>query len=168
MRIEGLDRFKRKLDQDRLRLEKRLNNEFRRLVKDVFTDLVTLTPQWSGNLTLNWYIMTGSQQASYQESPSKALFWPHAALRENGLEPLFKGYAPTVDEVLGREVPKINNIRWNTKVTLVNPTPYADEVEGSAEPIRRHNWTGNYGKVALLTYINVKYSNPSVIKKYNQ
>lgn len=169
IRIKGLDDFKRKLNMDRLRLERRVTKAIQNLVWDVFTDLVVHTPQWSGNMAANWFIVLGSDPSPEPVPYNVGKSWPVTVdMLRNGFSPYKQGDAEAVNASMSREYSKVKRIRWNSKVRLVNPVDYADKVEGgdSETPIREVNFTGNYRRVALETYINVKYNNPRVLKRY--
>lgn len=169
IRIKGLDDFKRKLKMDQLRLERRVTNAIQNLVWDVFTDLAVITPQWSGNMAANWFIVLGSDPTPDAIPYNVGEFWPVTrGMLDNGFFPNQQGDEEAINASMSREYNKIKRIRWNSKIRIVNPVDYADKVEGGDEdtPIRAVNFTGNYGRVALETYINVKYNNPSVLKKY--
>jgi hypothetical protein len=79
-----------------------------------------------------------------------------------------------VSLALDRELDQLQYIRWNTKVSFVNRTPYASQVEEGLGPldefgrqtyIREVNKLASYGGVAMLGYVEMKYSNLRYIKK---
>jgi hypothetical protein len=77
------------------------------------------------------------------------------------------GDDPAVSTTLARELAKVADIRWNSKVQLVNYTPYASEVEAgtgpNGKPIRKENY--KYGQIAMAAYVVTKYSSLRTLKR---
>ena len=147
----GAAAFKARLKAVMPTIEAEINTKYRKLVRKVFTDLVENSPQWSGNLASNWRIGSGgyTQIAGYN---------PQDWYMEN---PYQMGGDPAVAMTLMREVPKLDAITYNSPVRIFNPTPYASEVEVGQGPdgrdIREVNKLAEYGGVAMIGYIKLKY-----------
>lgn len=163
----------------KLQAEKTVTYEYRNLLYNMFHDVVAGTPQWSGNLATNWGIeILGAPKVRYREHPAYMhSFFSRLAVHKMGDD-------PAVRDTLNRELPKLNNLKWNSKVTFVNRTPYADDVSrgigpeatsapwhsaahakhlrskkgGARRPIRDVN-LDSAGQVVMLNGIRVKYQN---------
>jgi len=158
---------------EKARQEQKVNQIYRQVVAEIFTDIVKHTPQFSGNLTSNWQIeFFGYPASGYHRSHrylgkkrSTAAAYKLAEEKFGG--PFRRGDNPAVGETLDRELPILADLRWNMKVRIINKTPYADDVEAGAGPngtnIRDENLT--YGKVAMANYAYAKYSRANNIVK---
>lgn len=172
LQIKGSQEFIRKLKRDKMRIEKSVAETHRRIVKHVFTDLVTLTPQWTGNLAWNWSIDFAGHTGSYEQLPGYTPPWEFDVTESD--PPFQRGADPAVDMTLERELAKLPAIRWNTKVTIRNYAPYAEDVEmgigppdefGQPRDIREVNMLKSYGGVAMKGYIEMKYSKLNTLKR---
>ena len=82
------------------------------------------------------------------------------------------GIYPAVGYTLRRELKYLENLRWNSKVTITNYVPYASDVEDNQGPtrngitlgIREENKLASYGGVAMVGYVTAKYKNAKVLK----
>jgi hypothetical protein len=141
----------------KLQAEKRVTFEYRNLLYNMFHDVVAGTPQWSGNLATNWGIeVAGAPGVRYREHPGYLhTYYGRIAVQKMGND-------PAVRETLDRELPKLNNLKWNSKVTFINRTPYAADVQAGVGPnglpIRQVNLDAA-GQVIMLNGIKVKYQN---------
>ena len=161
VKARNLEGFMAKLRKHKLLVQGQIASTKRRLVTDVFTDLVKGSPQWSGNLASNWTIEFHGRQGSYNQIPGyKEQGWAND-------EPYKVGDDPAVSSTLARELAKIADIRWNSKVQLVNYAPYASEVEAgtgpNGRPIREENY--KYGQIAMAAYVVTKYSSLRTLKR---
>ena len=161
VKAKGLDGFIKKLRQKDLIMKGKVTEIKRKLVSDVFTDLVKGSPQWSGNLASNWYIDFHGAKSAYNPIPNY-----HPTYYQDS-DKYQVGMNPAVSDTLNREIPKISQIRWNTNVTIINQTPYAKEVEEGKGPdykkIRPENH--KYGQVAMVGYVMTKYSKLKTLKR---
>lgn len=142
----------------------------RRIVKAVLTDLVSHSPQWSGNLASNWFVEhTGVPKGRYTELPG----YQPPALWEGGGEHFQMGHRDAIDRVLQRELPRVAAIKWNSKVVITNYAGYASDVERGIGPtdnqgvehaIRPENILARYGAVAMVGYASMKYNNLRYLK----
>ncbi len=173
--IKGSQEFIRRLKKERVNIERKVAETHRRVIKHIFEDLVRVTPQYSGNLVSNWYIEFTGNKASYRQIPGYVEphlfdFTPDAQKYQMGMDPM-------VSTTIEREIAKLPKIRYNTKVTIVNKAPYAEDVEhaigpddefGNPRPIREENILEAYGGVAMKGYIEMKYSNLRYLKMLAQ
>lgn len=147
----GAAAFKARLKAVMPTIEAEINTKYRKLVRKVFTDLVENSPQWSGNLASNWRIGSGGYAQIAEYNPQN---W----YMEN---PYQMGGDPAVAMTLMREMPKLDSITYKSPVRIFNPTPYASEVEVGQGPdgrdIREVNKLAEYGGVAMIGYIKLKY-----------
>lgn len=158
---KGIDGFLRKIRQKDLVMKGKVTEIKRKIVKDVFEDLVKGSPQWSGNLASNWYIDFHGAKSSY--SPISNY---HPTSYQDS-DRYSVGMNPAVSDTINRESSKISQIRWNTNVTITNQAPYAKEVEEGKGPgfkkIRPENF--KYGQVAMVGYVMTKYSKLKTLKR---
>lgn len=172
LKVSGSQSFIAKLRKDHVDLTNKVAETHRRIVKHVLTDLVTFTPQWSGNLASNWYITFTGVGATYNERDE---YKPPYLWSSTDIEPSQMGADPVVSDTIKRESAKLSKIRYNTKVTIVNKAPYAQDVEDNIGPMgefddkprdfREVNLHPNYGRVAMVSYVEMKYKNLRYLKR---
>lgn len=112
-----------------------LAETLRDLTRTILIDLAEHTPQYTGNLASNWQLEVGAVHqgyGTYTQLPnyveSKDWQWtpnpPHAA-----------GDPQAKRIVLDNAIDALSRIRYNSKITIVNKTPYAIPVaEGLGPP----------------------------------
>lgn len=175
---DGLRGILDKATYAQLQLERKVTVQYRELLTHMFSDLIAVTPQWTGNLARNWQVQfTGVGQARYIDRSD----WMQS---KYGRTAAYKmGMDPAVSETLRRELPKLARVQYNTKVTFVNKTPYAEEVSRGLGPLvadgratmakragkkkgQRYNIRevnlGSAGDVLMLNYVKMKYNNLGV------
>ena len=167
--VKGINAMVAKLRKHQLIMQGKITETKRKLVRDVFTDLVKGSPQWSGNLASNWYIEFHGNKGSYSPIDN------YDPQNWKDVEHYQAGADPAVSRTLQRELSKLNQIRWNSKVQIVNYTPYAQEVEDGQGPgykgIRPENYkftgTGSkqYGRIAMKEYVLMKYGQLRTLKR---
>lgn len=161
IKAKGINGMIAKLQKHKLIVAGEIANVKRKLVTDVFTDLVRGSPQWSGNLAQNWYIEFHGHRGTY--SPIRG----YDSSNWNKGDHYQVGDDPAVTITLARELAKVSQIRWNSKVQLVNYTPYAAAVEAGdgpdGRPIRDVNY--KYGQIAMAGYVQTKYSALRTLKR---
>jgi len=172
LKSAGSQTFMKRLRKDMVDLENKVAETHRRVVKHVTIDLITFTPQWSGNAASNWYITFTGMPAAYSELPE---YQPPYLWSPTDYEPSQMGADPVVQDTIRRELLKLPKIRWNTKVTIVNKTPYAEDMENNIGPMgefddaprdfREVNLHPNYGRVAMVAYVETKYKNLRTLKR---
>jgi len=160
--FKGVDAAIEKLRKHRYLLPGKIAHAKRALVTAVWEDLVKNTPQWSGNLMLQWHVEVSGNRGSY--SPSWAYLAPSKWTKRESLdllgsEPRQRG--SSVQYKLQEGYEAISNIKWNSKVVIRNTAPYASQVEAGEGPlgrdIREVNIHPNYAKVAMVAYVVSKY-----------
>lgn len=159
--MTGLDQMMAKLKKHELLMKGKIAATKRKLVTDIFTDLVKGSPQWSGNLASNWYIEFHGIKGNYDPIAG----YSQSEWRRD--DPYNLGDDPAVSATLQRELPKVAQIKWNSNVRLVNYTPYATEVEAGQGPngrdIRPENY--KYGQIAMVAYAMTKYGALRTLKR---
>ena len=158
----GIGAAMAKLKKHELLVLGRIASTKRALVSAVFTDLVKNSPQWSGNLASQWYVEFHGIRGKYK--PISYYVKPNQWVASD--DPYQMGNDPAVASTLLRELPKIEAIRWNSTVRIVNYAPYAAEVDqgigppdddGGNREIRDVNKIG--GAVAMVGFVTTKYKN---------
>lgn len=153
--------YLQRLDLTEKRQLGKVTETYRKLVAEIFVDIVTHTPQFTGNLAQGWQIVFGPYSVESQEKYSDdAREWRFRAWSRGAYEPHQRGDNPAVQDVLSRELPKLEALRFNSKVRIVNNISYAEDVDAGEAPdgheIRPENLY--YGKVFMTSYAQVKYS----------
>ena len=152
--MAGEAAFLRKLQAVMPRVTKQVNTGYRKLVTNVFTDLVTNSPQWSGKLASNWTFGTTMPNYAEMASPGDNSWYT--------TNPKKMGNYIAVDEALGRELQTLDTITYLKPTIIRNLTPYASDVEDNEGPltheIRKENIHKSYGAVAMIGYVSMKYS----------
>ena len=164
----GIDAAVAKMKKDGLRIKESVTEIKQKLVYEVYSDLVNLSPQWSGNLAKQWYIEVSGRKGSYRRistyvSPKNSK-GPSSVHYQRGDD-------PAVSEAIIRELSKISDIKWNSKVSIINHAPYAADVEAGIGPttakgtlaIRPENLY--YGRVAMSEFVARKYNKLSTLRK---
>lgn len=176
LEVKGTQALLKKLEKAGVDLKNNLAATHRRLCHDIFVDLVKGTPQFTGNAASNWTIeFTGVSARPYSQTGEKGeVLAEGPAAYYKRTDPYSAGMDPTVSETLTRELSKIDKIRYNTKVTFKNTTPYASELEAGTGPsdgrggtydIRKVNELASYGGVAMIGYVDMKYKNLRNLKR---
>lgn len=153
--------YLQRLDLTEKRKLGQITETYRKLVAEIFVDIVTHTPQFTGNLAQGWQIVFGPYSVESQEKFTEASRdWRFNAWSRGAYEPHKRGDNPAVLDTLSRELPKLAALRFNSKVRIVNNLEYAEEVDAGQAPegyeIRPENLY--YGKVFMTSYAQVKYS----------
>ena len=142
-----------------------INREYKRQLRIMFVDLVTRTPQWSGNYASNWRITTNPNSSAYTPSP-----WKGATRRENaGVRGDTRGTATPI-RLTNISLAKVD---FRQPVYFMNNTPTIFEedtgspgVVGYEQPFEGANMASMTkvrpenlidGQVALASYIVNKY-----------
>ena len=168
--FKGVDNMMRKLDKHKLLVLGSIAATKRQVVTAVMVDLVKNSPQWSGNLASQWYVEFHGHKGSYRPIPDYVE--PHSWRYTD--DHYSMGDDPAVSQTIAREKAKIENIRWNSKVQIINYAPYASDVEagfgpegfsGQPRPIRPENILASYGKVAMAAYVTTKYNNLRYLRR---
>lgn len=157
----GIEAAIQKLRKHKLLIPGKIAQTKRNLVYAVWVDLIKNTPQWSGNLVSNWAIEVSGRIGGYNEL--KSYYPPYAFstkewIAENG-QPKKRGDDIDYMLLFGKNL--VDTIKWNSKVTIKNYADYASEVDQTigplGRPIRQVNIHPNYGKVAMVGYVETKY-----------
>lgn len=146
----GVDAFLLQLNTLQASFNDQVNERFRYWVGVIFEDIVTLTPQWSGNLASNWYVGVDALSASESTIPEKSSMWPldlYAA-------PNVRGDLDAVDISLERL--SAEKFDWLDTVYIYNPTEIAPEVEAESIYIRPENKVD--GRVHMIAHAAFYYS----------
>lgn len=167
--LSGTRNLVQLMRKDITRLKGGVQKTHQNLVRNMLRDVVVNTPQWTGELAMHWGLeFHGGTAPSFTTQFSSVSKNPWAAYKD-GWRPYMKGMEPAVSYALARENVKIADIKYNSKVSIVNKMPYASEVEEGRGPrgrgIRVVNQNAGYGKGMMIGYLQAKYSNRSEIRK---
>ena len=167
LKVAGVRQTLAELKAAKLKLELTATQRYKNLVEVIFIDLVSHTPQFSGNLAANWKVVVGgSGTASYlQVFNSIKMKGEKDDSREEARE---AGDEEAIDIAISMAEDQIARIKYNSVVSIVNPTQYSEEVDAgygptSKNPIRTENkYRGPYVPkhgVAMAAYVEMKYEN---------
>lgn len=160
--VRKLSALKAKIARMQATVENRVARTVEVKISAMFSELVAITPQYTGNLASNWYIDVGSDPTykpiSLYRPPGE---WARLS------DPYQMGSDPAVTTTTGRELRKLKDLRrliftqGLRTVRLVNTAPYASEVEAGVGPrnmlLRRVNLRDKYGLDMMKSYIVIKY-----------
>ena len=154
IQTKNLNGFVKRLTLFKAYAEDQLLQEKKDFVAAVFTDVVQGSPQWSGNLTSNWYIQINGASSPYRQiAEYSSTDW----YRE---DPYQVGDDPAVSQTTDRELYRLNDSTLADKIKIANTAPYAAQVEAGEGPdgrlIRPENY--KYGQIAMSAYVVTKYS----------
>lgn len=166
LKLHGVEAAMEKLKKHELLVKGKIADTKRNLIRAVMYDLILHSPQWSGNLASQWYVETNlNTNGAYRPLPG----YMAPDMWRSTENPYVRGDDPALHMTASRELPGVSNIKWNTKVRIVNHAPYALEVENNIGPpgksIREENQLASYGGVAMVGYVTMKYSNLRNIKR---
>lgn len=172
LEMKGSRELAARLRKDVAKIKGSIQRTHQNLVFRMFRDLVVHTPQWSGKLASHWSIVFHGHKALPPAKGQRWDDWKKDYLTK-GVEPYIMGDDPTVTMTIAREMAKIPEIRYNSKVSFVNTMTYASNVQAGEGPysvvnrelleIRDANKL--FGEVAMVAYIDAKYRNKRELNK---
>ena len=148
--LSGVDAFLRSLETEQKSFNSQVNAKYRQWVSIIFHDMLDLTPQWSGNLTANWFINNTGPTGSEQTIPEKAQVFATAA----GTEPHVRGDYDAIAISAARFDDLV--FSYLQPVFIFNNANIAQQVEDHTVYIRRDNLVD--GRVAMVVYAHDFYS----------
>ena len=152
LKITGIEQTILKLRNAAKRHELTVTQAYKNFVWTVFRDVVEHTPQWSGNLATNWRIEVGTAWLGH------GVYSQHPSYSEDGKglgKAKFAGHPDAVQAAIESEADSLSRIRYNSKVRIVNYTPYAEEVENGVGPETENE------SVSMIRAVNL-FSGPNV------
>ena len=170
LKIKGATALKAKLARIQPTVEKYIAKKVESKIDAVFKDVTETTPQWSGNLVMNWRIEFGPYQERYYESQNYVNRLDFDRTRDE-VPSYYMGHMRAVRIIRNEELPKLKQLaavmflgdKKTFKIKIVNYAPYAREVEMNMGPfgakgayrkaIRRVNILEEYGAVAMRGYV---------------
>lgn len=169
LKVTGSREMIAKLRKDLDKVKGSVTRTHQKLVFMMLRDVVATTPQWSGALAMHWGLEFHGMQAPSPYSMKN----PGWAAQEQKIpqlqEPYKMGDDPAVTASLAKELAKVPLIRYNSIVKIVNRQPYAEAVSRGQGPggklIRDENKLASFGGVAMIAYIDAKYSSQKQWKK---
>lgn len=157
-----------RLDLTEARVKHKITDTYRKIIKEILVDIVTHTPQFTGNLARGWQVVFGPYSAQdvafVSDDERRQLYREY---RKGDFDPFEMGDDPAVEVVLQRELKKLKDIRYNSLVKIVNTVEYADDVDDGKGPGNRNIRPENlhYGKVFMVTRAEIKYGKLSNLIK---
>lgn len=117
----------------------------------VLTDVLKVSPQWSGNFVYNWNIATAQYSGyTYDKRFKVDPYWELSGREKQA------GDMEAIRASLAWNKDIISTIKWNTKIALVNTHPLAEEIQSGQIPrLRPENIVP--GHVSVMAYIKSKY-----------
>jgi hypothetical protein len=163
LEIRGLNAWKNKTEAAKRKIKSKATDYVRREVVKVFRTVLRESPQYSGDFVSNWHVITSYfGSSSYMRLPYKDFL--SNKLDESG--PRFESYIPLVRQVghpeaiglaMRRSQETIDNIKWNTKITIVNYAPIASDIAtGNLNPAYRPVHAHLEGQ-SFVSYIKQKH-----------
>jgi len=126
--------------------------------KQVLTELVLNTPQWSGDLASSWKITHASYGFATGE---RAAYGPLKEIPHNTIESLakWKGDTQALEYALADNVEALRTVKYNSRITYVNSSPTAGMIYSGMiqeEKLR----PGNYipGDILAVAHTKNKFS----------
>lgn len=160
IKVTGLTALKAKLKLAEMLAKQKVAKTVEVRIAKMFSDLVSTTPQYSGNLASNWYIEINTKSSYRPIAGYDPVNWH----RPN---PFQAGSPEAVALAKSRELPKLRNLHKTLfspefqSIKIVNTAPYASDVEDGIVPspkgIRSVNLSSEYYPVAMKGYIIQKY-----------
>lgn len=132
------------------------DKQFRQKALIMFRDLVTHSPQWSGNFASNWRMTMDSGYSGYTESVAKGMITDRKDARSMGDMDMIAGplnYANTTKVDYRQPLYFINNTPLEFSEAAGGPEVTG---EGVTHKVRPENLVA--GQLCLKSYILAKYS----------
>lgn len=130
--VQGLRSMQRSLTEAKKKAEGGVTKAYQKFVGEVFEDLVMHTPQWSGNLAVNWQIRLTN------DGPATVVPWFKKGHTGGFMDNTFKsvqiGDGEAAMYAMEHAVDQISKMHWNTKVRFENPVDYAMQVNEGEGP----------------------------------
>jgi hypothetical protein len=152
LKIVGLNKYLTKSKKQQAQIKNGAANFVRGQTKKILKDLVLNTPQWSGNTAASWQIETPSSELKYYDTKLAVEDWQE-------LNPaFFKGHLEAWRVALANAQPALKSIRYNSRISIQNTAPYADELATLPESELKLR-KGNYikGDVMAVALVSTKY-----------
>ncbi len=106
-----------------------------------------VSPQYSGDYAFNWFLETNQITAGYDRR-FKGKPWNHVIMRKQG-DPV------AIKENLRVNMELIQQIKWNSKIRLVNMSPTADLLNAGLVKLRPENLIE--APQGVLAFLKMKY-----------
>jgi hypothetical protein len=147
--VKNINAWRNKSQSAKSKIRSSASSYVRRKVLVVYKDVLNVSPQWSGNYAYNWTIETSHYGGGQYDPRFKKDPW-------FTLTPKQAGDPEAIAAAMSWAKDVIEDIKWNTKVSLVNRSPIADEIESGEIKLRPENLIP--GGMGIVAYIKTKYS----------
>lgn len=125
--ISNLSDFKNTINAAKGRIDGTVTKRYRALVTNILKDLAQYTPQATGDLAASWQVVVGASQEAHDLGPT-----PFRPVRGTFMPAVYQmGSKPARDYTLAINEFVIQSIRWNSKVSIQNANPTAQEIDPS-------------------------------------
>ena len=138
------------LESEQNSFNNQVNEKYRQWVSIIFHDMISLTPQWSGNLAANWFVNNTGPTGSEQTIPEKGMVFGTASTpepHEMGDNDAIAISAARFDDLV---------FSYLQPVFIFNNADIAQKVEDETVYIRPVNKVD--GRVAMVAYAQSFYS----------
>lgn len=149
----GIDAFCLAAERELARLDREISEAFYTWTWNLFKELVTATPQWSGDLAANWNYSVGTPDMSYRQILNKTGDEPGIDHWRENQGVFQRGDWRAVEMALARAQGK--RPTWRDTVYFTNATPIAQQVEDESIRIRPVNLVA--GHVVMARQLALKY-----------
>ncbi len=162
LKVAGVRQTLAELKSAKLKIEVAAAQRYRNLVEVMFIDIVSHTPQYTGNLAANWVIAVGTGNTEGSGTSFTRVF--NTPGKEYASE---AGDEQAIAFAIDNSVEALARIKYNSAVAIINTASYSEDVDAGIPPagrqIRKVNkYFGSYVPphgVAMAAYVEMKYEN---------
>lgn len=150
--LGGLNAWTNKSNSAKKRIKQKAGAYVQSKVKAVLLEALRVSPQWSGNFVANWVIETNKNKpkGSGYNKAFKQEDWQRFRSVAKKV-----GDRPAIDwNIAYVNSDTIAEIKWNTKVSIVNYAPIADDMEAGNIRLRPENAGA---QTAILAHLKQKF-----------
>lgn len=155
IQIKGLNTFMAKTAAQKAMVKQKAAEFVRAKARAVLLDALKHSPQYSGDFTYNWHIETGTSGSAGYSKWFKKDFTGRGDL----YPPVGAGHQDAIKSALSdNNNLEISNLKYNSKIRLVNHAPEAAGISSGDFVTRKENAiNGSIGAPGVVGYLKVKY-----------
>lgn len=149
--LKNINAWTKKSEAAKKRIQSKATEYVQNKVREVLKDALRVSPQFSGNMAVNWFIETN--QTGNARAIGKFKMEPWQKLPQASRH--IAGHPDAINynlQMLNAEA--IRNLKWNSKIRLTNYTIAAEKIEAGEVKLRPGNLIP--GGVGVLAYLKTK------------